>query len=94
MALLADSYDEITAVYALPEACRKRLRTTNSIEHLNEELRRREQVIRIFPNDDSLIRRMTLLSPWPPAVPLYGGLPGQAGLPGLSSPVVLWYRSI
>lgn len=58
MALLDDSFDEITAVFALPEAYRKRLRTSNSIERLNEELRRRERVIRIFPNDDSLIRLM------------------------------------
>ena len=56
MALLDDSFDEITAVFALPDAYRKRLRTTNSIERLNEELRRRERVIRIFPNDNSLIR--------------------------------------
>ena len=58
MALLDDSFDEITAVFALPKAYRKRLRTSNSIERLNEELRRRERVIRIFPNDDSLIRLM------------------------------------
>jgi len=58
MSLLDDSFDEITAVFALPEAYRKRLRTTNSIERLNEELRRRERVIRIFPNDTSLIRLM------------------------------------
>lgn len=58
MTLLDESFDEITAVYALPEAYRKRLRTTNSIERLNEELRRRERVIRIFPNDASLIRLM------------------------------------
>jgi len=58
MSLLDDSFDEITAVFALPETYRKRLRTTNSIERLNEELRRRERVIRIFPNDTSLIRLM------------------------------------
>jgi len=58
MELLDDSFDEITAVFALPDAYRKRLRTSNSIERLNEELRRRERVIRIFPNDDSLIRLM------------------------------------
>ncbi|MDT2256529.1 transposase [Paenibacillus larvae] len=33
----------------LPERYRKRLRTTNSVERLNEEVRRRERVIRIFP---------------------------------------------
>jgi len=58
MALLDEGFDEITSVFALPESYRKRLRTTNSIERLNEELRRRERVIRIFPNDDSLIRLM------------------------------------
>lgn len=59
--LLDHSFDEITAVFALPESYRKRMRTTNSIERLNEELRRRERVIRIFPNDESLIRLMGAL---------------------------------
>ncbi|MDT2258825.1 transposase [Paenibacillus larvae] len=40
----------------LPERYRKRLRTTNSVERLNEEVRRRERVIRIFPNRESVIR--------------------------------------
>lgn len=35
---------------------RKRLRTTNMQEHLNEEIRRRERVIRISPNDESALR--------------------------------------
>ena len=34
----------------LPEKYRRRLRTTNMQERLNEEIRRRERVIRIFPN--------------------------------------------
>lgn len=58
MALLDAQFDEITAVYSLPEPYRKRLRTSNSIERLNEELRRRERVIRIFPNEASMIRLM------------------------------------
>jgi len=41
---------------ALPEKYRKRLRTTNMQERLNEEIRRREWVIRIFPNDASALR--------------------------------------
>ena len=44
------------AVMALPEKYRKRLRTTNMQERLNEEVRRRERVIRIFPNDESALR--------------------------------------
>jgi len=57
-ALLDECFADITAIYSLPEAYRKRLRTSNAIERLNEELRRRERVIRIFPNEDSLLRLM------------------------------------
>ncbi|WP_278343326.1 transposase, partial [Parageobacillus thermoglucosidasius] len=32
------------------------LRTTNGVERLNEEIRRRERVIRIFPNRESVYR--------------------------------------
>ena len=58
MKLLDESFDEVTAVFSLPAAYRKRLRTSNGIERLNEELRRRERVIRIFPNEASMIRLM------------------------------------
>lgn len=39
----------------LREKYRKRLRITNRVECLNEEIRRRERVIRIFPNRHSVI---------------------------------------
>ena len=45
----------------LPEKYRKRLRTTNRVERLNEEVRRRERVIRIFPNRESVIRLLGAL---------------------------------
>jgi transposase-like protein len=44
------------AVMTLPEKYRRRLRTTNMMERLNEEIRRRERVIRVFPNDASVLR--------------------------------------
>jgi len=44
------------AVMALPERYRKRLRTTNGVERLNQEIRRGERVIRIFPNEESALR--------------------------------------
>ena len=44
------------AIMVLPDKYRKRLRTTNMQERLNEEIRRRERVIRIFPNDESALR--------------------------------------
>ncbi len=54
-------FDDVTAVFSIPERYRKRQRTTNSVERLNEELRRRERVIRIFPNEDSMTRLMGAL---------------------------------
>ena len=54
-------FDDVTAVLVLPERYRKRLRTTNGMERLNEEIRRRERVIRIFPNRASVIRLLGAL---------------------------------
>lgn len=56
VACLEEAFDDAMAVMALPEKYRKRLRTTNMQERLNEEVRRRERVIRIFPNDESAWR--------------------------------------
>ncbi|MDD4541164.1 MAG: IS256 family transposase [Eubacteriales bacterium] len=53
---LDNGFDDITAVFQLPEVCRRRLRTSNSLERVNQELRRRERVIRIFPNEASIER--------------------------------------
>jgi transposase-like protein len=53
---LEDGFYEATAVLALPEKYRKRLRTTNMLERFIQEIRRREKVIRIFPNMDSAYR--------------------------------------
>jgi transposase-like protein len=61
MNLLDEAFDDITAVLCLPLKYRKRLRTTNGVERLNEEIRRRERVIRIFPNEASALRLMGAL---------------------------------
>lgn len=53
---LESGFEDAMAVMSLPEKYRKRLRTTNMQERLNEEVRRRERVIRIFPNDESALR--------------------------------------
>jgi transposase-like protein len=47
--VLEDGFDDATAVLALPPKYRRRLRTTNMVERLIEEIRRRERVVRIFP---------------------------------------------
>lgn len=56
VACLEAGFEDAMAVMVLPEKYRKRLRTTNMQERLNEEVRRRERVIRIFPNDESALR--------------------------------------
>lgn len=61
MAVLEQGFESATAVSALPEHYQKRLRTTNSQERLNEEIRRRERVIRIFPNQASAERLLGAL---------------------------------
>ncbi|OPZ65755.1 MAG: Transposase, Mutator family [Firmicutes bacterium ADurb.Bin506] len=53
---LEAGFEDAMAVMALPECLRKRLRTSNCAERLNEEVRRRERVIRIFPNEASALR--------------------------------------
>ena len=61
MDILEQGFDDAVAVLNLPERYRKRLRTTNGIERLNEEVRRRERVIRIFPNVESAKRLLGAL---------------------------------
>jgi len=56
METLERGFEDATAVLALPETYRTKLRTTNAVERLNEEIRRRERVIRIFPNRESVLR--------------------------------------
>ena len=54
--------EEILAVYALPEHHRKRMRTTNMVERLNEEFKRRTRVIRVFPNEAACVRMISVLT--------------------------------
>jgi transposase-like protein len=54
--VIEDGLFDATAVLALPEKYRRRLRTTNMLERLIQEIRRREKVIRIFPSEASAWR--------------------------------------
>ena len=48
-------------VFAWPAAIRRKLRTTNLLERLNRELKRRTRVATLFPNEDSLLRLVAAL---------------------------------
>jgi transposase-like protein len=59
--LLEEHGEEILAVYALPAAHRKKMRTTNLLERQNQELKRRTRVVRVFPHEQSCLRLVTAL---------------------------------
>ena len=42
--------------FAFPQPHRKRIRTTNSLERLNREIKRRADVVQIFPNEQACER--------------------------------------
>ena len=48
-------------VFALPPAHQKRMRTSNALERVNQEIKRRTRVARLFPNEASLLRLVTAL---------------------------------
>ncbi|HEX2557623.1 MAG TPA: IS256 family transposase [Nitrososphaera sp.] len=50
------------AVFDFPEAQRRLLRTTNGLERLNKEIKRRTRVVGIFPNEAACLRLVTALA--------------------------------
>ena len=60
-AWLEANMPEALTVFAFQEGLRRRLRTTNGLERLNEELKRRTRVALIFPNEPALERLVTAL---------------------------------
>ena len=58
MNCLDEGFESAISVMTLPYYLRKYFRTSNHIERLNKELKRRSKVIGIFPNEASLMRLM------------------------------------
>ena len=56
MMILEAGLDHALTALSFPERYRKRLRTTNLAERMNEEIRRRQRVVRIFPNEQAAER--------------------------------------
>ena len=60
---LEETVGDTLAFFTLPEPeARRRLKTTNAIEHDHAEVRRRPRVIRIFPNEASFERLASALA--------------------------------
>lgn len=53
---MEDALPEGFTIFKLPVGHRRRLRTTNMLERVNKEVRRRTRVATLFPNESSLLR--------------------------------------
>lgn len=56
LAIFEDGFEDTIQYMSFPQNIRCHIRSTNSLERLNQEIRRRERVIRIFPNTQSAYR--------------------------------------
>ncbi len=54
--LMDDAEDDVLAFMSFPKAHRTQIHSTNPLERVNAEIKRRTNVVGIFPNDKSIIR--------------------------------------
>jgi putative transposase len=59
---LEENLEECLACLSFPPEHQARIRTTNGLERLSQELKRRTRVVRIFPNRESCLRLVTALA--------------------------------
>ena len=59
---IEENIEECLACLAFPEGHRRRIRTTNGLERLNQEIKRRTRVVRIFPNPQACLRLVGALA--------------------------------
>lgn len=61
VALLGEAEEEILTFYDFPQPHWRQIASTNPLERLNKELKRRSQVVGIFPNRAALLRLFSAL---------------------------------
>ena len=59
--LLSTGLEDCLTVFSLPPEHRRRMRTNNSLERMNAEIRRRTRPIRILPSEKGALRLLTSL---------------------------------
>jgi putative transposase len=57
-----ENIEETLTYYWLPQPHHKHMKSTNMLERLNQELKRRTHVVRIFPNAESCLRLVRALA--------------------------------
>ena len=60
-AWMIDNIPEGLTVFQLPRKHQRRLRTTNGLENLNKQIKRRTRVASLFPNEASLLRLVSAI---------------------------------
>jgi transposase-like protein len=53
---MREAEDDVLAFLTFPKEHRSQLHSTNPLERLNEEVKRRTHVVGIFPNADAIVR--------------------------------------
>ena len=59
--LLLDAESDLLAHFTFPETHRRQIRSTNPLERLNKEIKRRNAVVDIFPNRAAVIRLVGMI---------------------------------
>ena len=57
-----ETIEEIFAFYRLPLQHHKHLKSTNMPERVNQEIKRRTHIVRVFPNSESCLRLVRVLA--------------------------------
>jgi len=57
-----ENIEETLSFYRLPRQHHKHMKSTNMLERLNEEIKRRTHVVRIFPHEESCLRLIRALA--------------------------------
>ncbi len=57
--MLLEAKEDLTAFAGFPPRHWKKIQSTNPLERVNREIKRRIDVVQVFPNDDALVRLVT-----------------------------------